>query len=176
MATRSVIARAHGDDFVGRYHHSDGYPSGVGETLYTIYGTVFSQDTQAMLKYLIDDHPAGWSSINGADFALEPGFGHTNAPRCYCHGERSEEEQTITSIDDCGAEWAYVINEKTHKMYILAEISWYPEYNGGIDTSSVPYDERVAHWLPITEIDLRNRSQAINWEAIDDWTTYLPTK
>lgn len=27
-----------------------------------------------MLKFLIDEHPAGWSTINGADFSLEPGF------------------------------------------------------------------------------------------------------
>lgn len=30
MSTRSAIARPAGDGWEGRYHHFDGYPSGVG--------------------------------------------------------------------------------------------------------------------------------------------------
>jgi hypothetical protein len=56
------------------YHHWDSYPEGLGTTLAELYATHFAGDLSKMLKTLIDDHPAGWSTINGADFSLEPGF------------------------------------------------------------------------------------------------------
>lgn len=34
MGTRSVIAKPHGDGFMGKYCHWDGYPSGVGAALW----------------------------------------------------------------------------------------------------------------------------------------------
>ena len=76
MSTRSVIARpTTPGHFRGRYHHWDGYPSGVGVTLVELYNGIFKQDLGRMLKVLLDDHPAGWSTINGANFRLKPGYG-----------------------------------------------------------------------------------------------------
>ncbi|KKK53867.1 hypothetical protein LCGC14_3090460 [marine sediment metagenome] len=31
MSTRSVVGRIDSDTFVGRYHHTDGYPTALGE-------------------------------------------------------------------------------------------------------------------------------------------------
>ena len=72
MSTRSVIARKKDQGFAGVYHHWDGYPSGVGATLWRIYREYFDCDTDAMLRVLIDAHPAGWSTIN-EDWTLPPG-------------------------------------------------------------------------------------------------------
>ena len=66
MSTRSVIARPTEAGFTGRYHHWDGYPKGVGQTLYEWRIAYFNGDTDAMLRYLLDDHPGGWSTINGS--------------------------------------------------------------------------------------------------------------
>jgi hypothetical protein len=33
MGTRSMILKPHGDAWVGRYVHWDGYPTGVGQEL-----------------------------------------------------------------------------------------------------------------------------------------------
>ena len=82
MSTRSVIARpVEGPEgsFEGRYHHSDGYPSGVGKCLWELAHTQFAGDTRAMLRVLLDDHKAGWSSIFGdfpspADFSEPSGY------------------------------------------------------------------------------------------------------
>lgn len=74
MSTRAVIARKTATGFTGRYHHWDGYPGGLGATLFALRKTQFKGDTQAMLKVLLDDHPAGWSTINGADWTKAPGF------------------------------------------------------------------------------------------------------
>lgn len=73
MSTRSVIARKTQTGFTGVYHHWDGYPSGLGATLFELFNGQFHRDLEALLKYLIDDHPAGWSTINGADFTLPAG-------------------------------------------------------------------------------------------------------
>jgi hypothetical protein len=76
MSTRSCIARLTGPEtFKGVYHHWDGYPTGLGATLWRLYHGFFQQDLEKMLGFLIDSHPAGWSTINDADFTLEPGFG-----------------------------------------------------------------------------------------------------
>ena len=127
MGTRAVIARRTGENtFAGRYHHWDGYPSGLGATLFEAYNGHFKRDSRAMLRYLIDDHPAGWSTINGADFTQPPGFNEngfrSTGPACYCHGGRSESENLITELNasDCGCEYAYVIDAKTSRMLVLS--------------------------------------------------------
>lgn len=96
MSTRAAIARPNGDGFLGRYHHWDGYPQGLGQTLYELAQsnekrhamelppTPWNGDVEQMLKVLIDDHPAGWSTINGADFSLLPGFIEMGSPLVPC--------------------------------------------------------------------------------------------
>lgn len=79
MSTRSVIARpvtreGGASGFTGVYHHWDGYPSGVGASLFAYRNGFFGGDTEAMLRYLVDEHPAGWSTINGKDLGRKPGF------------------------------------------------------------------------------------------------------
>lgn len=77
MGTRGAIARpdnAHAGAFAGRYHHWDSYPSGLGATLFHIRRDTFGGDTAKMLDLLIDQHPAGWSTINGVDLTRQPGF------------------------------------------------------------------------------------------------------
>jgi len=75
MSTRSCIARLTSKPgepitFRGKYSHWDGYPSGLGATLFKLWRGHFKKDTNAMLKVLIDDCRCGWSTINGADFNL----------------------------------------------------------------------------------------------------------
>ncbi|OPY54658.1 MAG: hypothetical protein A4E48_00237 [Methanosaeta sp. PtaU1.Bin060] len=75
MSTRGVIARKVGhSSFKGVYHHWDSYPSGLGKELWHIYHGYFQGDLGAMLHKLIDEHPAGWSSILGANWDLAPGY------------------------------------------------------------------------------------------------------
>lgn len=90
MSTRSVIARPTATGFAGRYHHFDGYPSGLGAALVELYQQEFDRDLERMLKTLLDDH-TGWSSVIGADFSMEPGFREygTNGT-CVC-GEKKDD-------------------------------------------------------------------------------------
>lgn len=74
MSTRSAIARPAGDGWEGRYHHWDGYPTGLGSELWSLFHGRFEGDVEAMRRVLIDEHPAGWSTIVGADWSQEPGF------------------------------------------------------------------------------------------------------
>ena len=140
MSTRSCIARTTGEGtFRGVYHHWDGYPSGLGVTLFHLYRNHFNKDLNAMLEFLIDQHPAGWSTINGADFKLPAGFQEPkyrkkrngdpdytkpipHGPVCYCHGGRHEEPSIVTEADDCGMEWAYVFDAERRLMYVLERI------------------------------------------------------
>lgn len=74
MSTRSCIAKPEGDGWKGRYHHSDGYPSGLGRFLFEAHNGFFGGDTDAMVKYLVDDEPVGWSFIMDTDLSKGPAW------------------------------------------------------------------------------------------------------
>jgi hypothetical protein len=116
MSTRAVIARVKGDGWEGRYHHFDGYPTGLGARLYAVVGQL---GVKRALELLVDEHPVGWSSIHDCDITAQPGYGgdfndQTHGPRCYCHGERHEQAPLLITdqSDDCGCEWAYVLSAR----------------------------------------------------------------
>jgi hypothetical protein len=72
---------------------------------------------------LIDDHPAGWSNIIDADWTRAPGW-HTHpsrgsAPRCYCHGERSEPDDLRTSDAPDYEEFLYVLSPVSRTMAVF---------------------------------------------------------
>ena len=78
MSTRGCIARltskpGESISFSGSYHHWDGHPISLGQTLFKLYKGYFKRDINKMLKYLIDDHKSGWSTINNCDFNLPAG-------------------------------------------------------------------------------------------------------
>ena len=130
MSTRSIIARKTEDGFEGTCHHWDGYPIGLGYSLWYMY-QVGGRDLEGMLKLLIDEHPAGWSTINGVDWDQPIGYiagyekgREMNAPQCFCHGDRSETvDEPYTNLTDCGAEFAYAFEKdaerETDLMYIF---------------------------------------------------------
>jgi len=84
MSTRGVIARQNESSkgFTGVYHHWDSYPEGLGKTLWQLWHGYFNRDTKAMLKKLIDEHPAGYSTIVGKDFALPIGYNDLDEQPC----------------------------------------------------------------------------------------------
>lgn len=138
MSTRGAIARPtpHGG-WRGRYHHSDSYPEGLGRELVSLYHKTFDGDHALMARVLIDEHPAGWSTLIahglGGDqpFTIEH-FAHAGFqsfddplrgqfPQCYCHGQRSETADALVCRCQAGdpagcsplfIEWAYVITER----------------------------------------------------------------
>lgn len=166
MGTRSVIARSTGSGFKGVYHHWDGYPSGLGATLFELFNGHFKHDSGAMLKYLIDDHPAGWSTINSADFSQPPGFEEagfkTDGPHCYCHGGRHEEGNELTheTASGCGCEWAYVFDGDTMEVY-----SSYRQ-NGDKMIGFFGCGDDKANWWKIASVDLRGEEP--DWKAIEE--------
>mgnify|MGYP001570175449 FL=1 len=121
MSTRGAIVRfTNGEttEFAGRYHHWDSPPPHLGATLWGLYHGHFAKDLRRMLEVLIDEHPAGWSTINGGDFSLSPGFDkglkrEDRRPKCYCHGDRSEEAWLVTheNAAKSGCEYVYGFDE-----------------------------------------------------------------
>ncbi|MDO8490840.1 MAG: hypothetical protein Q7T04_02350 [Dehalococcoidia bacterium] len=51
MSTRAVIARPVGDGWEGVYHHSDGYPTGLGSYIFRIIHYRYKGDAAAFLKF-----------------------------------------------------------------------------------------------------------------------------
>lgn len=159
MSTYGVIARRTATGFIGRLHQNVGNPHILGKALYRLRNGHFGGDTAAMLRVLIDEHPAGWSDITDKDFALAPGFvamrpylsweqyltlPDASQPQCYCHGERNDPPVTFTETHTpMDATFLYVIDEVSHIM----DISLYrwPQF-------SLPMGEPERY--PIGSVDL----------------------
>jgi len=141
MSTRSVIARIgeHEGQFRGRYVHADGYPTGMGPTLWTALHGHFKNDLSAMLVHLIDARhaQAGWSALVGKDFRLKPGYTWQKAtadgakyevyskrpdylrPQCFA-GRAGESAYLFTEKDledGTDIEWLYVFDETERKLF-----------------------------------------------------------
>jgi hypothetical protein len=171
VSTRGIIARSTGEGtFAGRYHHWDSYPSGLGLTLVELYRGHFKQDLNRLLQVLLDEHPAGWSTILHKDFNLKPGYTNIGTrpdrmsidkfqnqplnrrPQCYCHGHRHEDGFLHDEKSDCGAEWAYVLDEDEKLLHVLDRQKH--EQSGEY------------HWQEVGRIDLESEEK-INWTAIE---------
>lgn len=162
MATRGIIGRTTPSGFIARHHHWDSNPRCLGKTLYNAYQRVFNKDIVKMMHFLIDGHPAGWSTIVGKDLSLKPGFSDIDERRiegyqesekarraeCYCHGDRHESEQTIRSFTDAWVSWAeyaYIINEASHLMII--------------------YARSAGEWIMIAKVELNGYEP--DWKALN---------
>ncbi len=73
MSTRSVVAEVRGDGFVGRYCHSDGYPTVRGRQLFETYRQL-GDDAEAVRRYAIREGESGyWSSYKvPSEFVASP--------------------------------------------------------------------------------------------------------
>jgi hypothetical protein len=167
-----VIARSYDSKtWRGRYHHFDSYPTGLGVALQYCLRH-FNGDIEKMLEYLIDQHPAGWSTIVGADFTLPAGFrtfmdwqdlARPHQPLCYCHGERNEPEFTITNEDDTDTEFAYVYDLAASKLRILTKRPWGNRWVEGasFDFCDLPLANQKLRWAEKACIAAREKSEPV---------------
>ena len=130
MSTRSCIARAQADGWAGVYHHSDGYPSGLGCYLFRLIRREHHGDVEAFLKWAIDEHDGGWSHIFPSEYRPD-GQGKARKPQpvCYCHGYFARRDGTkpgdkrgvITwqDADPLFIEWVYVFDAPSRTLTIL---------------------------------------------------------
>ena len=160
MSTRGVIMRASNPVPWGRYHHFDSYPMGLGATLWRLYHEQFGQNLTRMLKTLIDDHPAGWSTLVGRSFDFPPGFWQSPrragdpdkdlyeaSPICYCHGDRAEDEEVILwpDLPESWIDYAYVFDVDAVEMWIFGV----RYHNDPILLAQIPLHDPEPDWQAI---------------------------
>ena len=128
MGTRSVIVRPTPvGGFYGTYCHYDGYPAHQGRVLFEAVTGHFGGDTDAACRYLIDEHPAGWSVLHG-DFTIPPGYRLPTDPddlrnQCYCHGDRHDPPRPPLddhTASDAWVDYAYVIGPD--RLQVLTDV------------------------------------------------------
>jgi hypothetical protein len=153
MSTRGAIARPDGNGgFKGVYHHWDSYPSGLGKDLFELARGEFRGDQEAILKHLIDDHPAGWSTTT----------------ECYCHDHGSDPAQEITekNASAVGVEWVYVIDVQTGNMTVLSS---YCDPNGKFAghkmIGAFGMGDPNAVWQPVAVVNLTGADEP-EWDTI----------
>ena len=168
MSTRGCIARLEARSpprFRGVYHHWDSYPSGLGQALFRLRNGHFRMNTEALLRTLIDEHPAGWSTVVERNFDRTPGFSmkeHEDRPHCYCHGERKEGGWTVTEQNAAGSGVEFVYGFDGSKMVILG--SYMADGMKMVGMFGVGDDN--AAWAVIAEVDLNGPEP--DWEALDE--------
>jgi hypothetical protein len=177
MSTRSCIARPTTEGFSGRYVHWDGYPAGVGKELYGLYQSKFKGKLAGMERFLMDDHPAGWSVICGADWSQTPGFIEVQTrdfkgrerPQCFCHGDRREKPWEVTQADAAcsGCEWVYVLHETPEGPRITVLSSYCNpegEHAGQKMIGAFGMGDPKSVWKPVAVVDLDGPEP--DWDAI----------
>jgi len=161
MSTRSVIGRRTGTGFTGVYHHWDGYPSGLGATLVGMYQGRFEKNLDALLKYVIDDHPGGWSTLNISE--------SRKVPECFCHDAKGNKvsgngmnAMTEKNASGCGCEYAYVFYREgdEDRMSIFSSYS-----NDGKMIGMFGFGDEKARWKLIAEVVLGKESP--NFSVLD---------
>lgn len=163
MSTNGCILRKTESGASGVYHHWDSNPTSLGKALWATLHGHFKGDLDKMLEFLIDQHPAGWSTICGKDFKLKPGYGdsmkghpkdhgegfaaayakylklpHIARPQCFCHGIRHESAQVITLADKL--EWSYVFDSRVELLDV---------YNNSDLVASLPLNGPEPDWRVI---------------------------
>lgn len=127
MSTRSCIARKVDGGWTGVYHHSDGYPTGLGCYLFRLLHHKFGGDLERFLNYAIDQHPGGWSHIFPGGVVGPGEWWQANAMKsqCHCHGYFKKRDGAIdmrhTSeyTDHLSIEWVYIFDPQARKMLVL---------------------------------------------------------
>jgi hypothetical protein len=173
MSTRGAIGRLASEQplrFSSVYHHWDSYPSGLGKTLWDLYHGHFKRDLEAMLRVLIDEHPAGWSSLNSADFTARPGFHdpleggaqQPVGPACYCHGERQEEPWEVNERNAAGSgcEYVYAFSDD-RAMRVLSSY----QRSGRKMVGMFGMGDQSAEWVVVATVDLDGPEP--DWEETD---------
>lgn len=117
MSTRGAIGRLTSMDpirFDAVYHHWDSYCSGLGATLFHVRREYFHGSTDEMLAYVIDQHPGGWSSLNGKDIRLPAGYAETafGVGDCQFEGCGLKQDAHL-----CQSEGAHPFLERTESTY-----------------------------------------------------------
>ena len=179
MSTRSIIARKTEEGFEGTYHHWDGYPSGLGYSLWHIYKSIAIDQEgslEDMLDLLIDAHPTGWSSINGVDWTQPIGYVSDyaegkarNAPMCFCHGDRQETvDEPFTNLTNCGAEFAYAFEKDKEKETDLMHI-YEKQYDDGSHAMEFfRMTNPDGAWQLVETVDILERKEPY-WKGIGSW-------
>ncbi|MEY9909772.1 hypothetical protein ABIA35_006015 [Catenulispora sp. MAP12-49] len=111
----SVIARPNSAGFAGRTVHTAGPPEYVIGLLTWLYHGPFGRDLDAMQRFLINEHPGGWSQL-GDDPTADTGWNNDkqfgrDGFVCYCHGDRHKTLAPFTQDSDATfVDWLYVIS------------------------------------------------------------------
>jgi CDGSH-type Zn-finger protein len=141
-----------------------------------------------MLQVLLDEHPAGWSSLFANDLerglfrALTTGDPLPSpdevGPNCYCHGERQEEAWEVNqdNASGSGVEWAYVFTMsytlvasspegKSIRQDAMLVLSSYT-LTGRKAIGMFGMGDPKAHWRLTAVVDLK--AEEPDWNAIQE--------
>jgi hypothetical protein len=165
MSTRSCIGRKTKSGFEAVYHHWDGYPSGVGQTLFQIRKSHFKNDTKKMVNFLLSK--PGWSTIN-KDWdmpvaEMDSDKVEDGGPIYYDASRADQELLTNKNASGSGCEYAYIFEDD--KMHILSSVTMINGEKSKMIGMFGMGDENAC-WDLLATIDLNGDEP--DWDEIDE--------
>lgn len=149
----SVIARPNAAGFAGRRVHTAEPPEYMIGLLTGLYHGPFGCDLDAMQRFLINEHPGGWSQLgddpgvdtgwdNNRQFSMREGF------ICYCHGDRHEARAPFTQDSDItDVDWLYILGPTGISV---SQAHWGDSEDVVYDTAPVWRHRRHVSWSSAT--------------------------
>jgi hypothetical protein len=129
-----------------------------------------------MLKFLLDDHKAGWSILGEVNFDQPAGFleyphkfvAGESGPVCYCHGDRHDKAQLLTekNASGAGAEWAYAFDPETRTMLVLSSYCGPGDFEGRKMIGAFGFGDPHATWKVVASVDLDGEEP--DWEKMQE--------
>jgi hypothetical protein len=180
VSTRAAIARKTNNGWVGVYHHSDGYPTGLGAFLWERLKSSYAGDIERFLRETVDAHPAGWSHIMDGHILTPVPSGHAlradpvgYGPACYCHtyAEAQYPENIIRgcecenprvkepSCDPLFIEWVYVFDPDARTMTVLASVWASEDRKAHTHVATVSVDGPEPDWEAFEKARYEPREQ-----------------
>lgn len=160
MSTRAMIAvkdPTNKDEIIGVYHHFDGYPTGLGRTLWSLAVGPYKDRLDDLVKILIYDNVDGWSSIGHWTGDPSKVIGHNQAEKrksglsweerlkvnneyaVYYDGERANPNARKMNWSDVDVwiEWVYVFDLENKALEVYENVHLEKcEINGTLDLTS----------------------------------------
>lgn len=115
MGTRSAVGEVVGEgQYRAVYVHWDGYPEHMVPVLFRLHAA-HDGDVSRLIRYLIDEHPMGWSSLRGTGRPARMRAEHEEG--FDLHYDDDEGEAIIRGTlkappeHDMGIEWLYLVDD-----------------------------------------------------------------
>lgn len=168
MGTRSAVGAPLQESGTWRavYVHWDGYPDNMVPVLLRLVNEVYAGDYEAAVRYLVDEHPQGWSSLNGSGRPNNVRDSHAQMAAAIDAGNpvpdrgdtdehyAPDEGEAILTSAGAGIEWLYLLAAEGIRIFKV----------GGVGA----FGYNSTEMRPLGHIAWDTDPKSVDWEKMSE--------